>query len=305
MNKPIITAALAAVMAVAVALAWRKHRMRFLAASPRVQFPQAELLAPHVWVIPNFLTESEVLHLRAIGASSTKMMQTSSSYESVEFRRPWEPSSDPIVNSIESRIGNLAGIPPNTRDSPLRLSVSRPWVHDPANDGKTHQLQNLHHDKLKAPERVLTTLLYLSDAPSDGLRGGDTIFPCAARPMHSSPLCDRLQRAFEEGDLFLSPPGGIHSSHDCFDASAAAAVSDLCADSHRSSSNHGEAGDRVPDAAADHDGVVRVTPERGTALLFLHEAQAGGVLTRSAWHGGCRVASGSKWTMQQFKALAT
>jgi uncharacterized membrane protein YgcG len=336
MNRPMTTGLVVAT----VSVAWRAshgapNTVRFLAVPPNIKFPQAERLGSHLWKIPQFLTEREVAHLRAIGEASTKMMKMSSSYESVEFRRPWERSSDPIANAIEDRIGNLSGIAANPKDSPLRLSVSRPWVHAQVDDGARSQLQNLHHDKIQAAERVLTCLLYLSDATSDGLRGGETLFPCARPASSVTPLCDRLERAFSEGDLFLSPPGGIHRSLNCFDAEAAAAASDLCAASHRggsssssssssssggggggsgsgrdSSSSTGSSdtishGDGLSEPAADDDGVVRVIPERGTALLFLHEAAevGGGALTRSAWHGGCRVHAAAKWTMQQFKVL--
>ena len=249
----------------------------------------------HVWQIDEFLSPSEVEHLRSIGESSPTLMKNSV-YKSVEFRRPWEQSSDKVANLIEYRIGNLTGIAPNANDSPMKLAVSRAW-HQP-DDGMTNQLQNLHHDKHQRPGRVVTVLIYLSDETTDGLLGGDTLFPCV-RAAHSSTsqLCTRLESAFATGDLFLSPPTGIYDTIACFDTAAAEAASEMC---RPQMSDDVE----VTSTAATEASVLRVTPMRGRALVFLQEApELGGDTLTRMWHGGCRVARGEKWTMQHFKEL--
>ena len=50
-------------------------------------------------------------------------------------------------------------------------------------------------------------------------------------------------------------------------------------------------------------GALRVTPRRGTALLFMSASPHNGSLLPAMWHGGCRVYRGEKWTVQKFKEL--
>ena len=160
-------------------------------------------------------------------------------------------------------------------------------------DGDTQSLQNLHHDTNERPRRVATVLMYLSgeeeDVEDGGLKGGETLLPCVQPRGRDgdidAELCGRLRNAFESGERFLSPPGGIHSGQ-CFDEIAAAAASGLC------------------QAAVPSSG-LRITPKRGAAVLFLSASpEAGGGTLWQTWHGGCRVRSGEKWTMQQFKELS-
>ena len=245
----------------------------------------------HIWHIDQFLTEEEVNHFRTIGAGSAKMM-SSASYGAVEFRRPWESSADQVALQVEDRISALTSIAPNRNDSPLRMAVNREWAGE-LDNSSTNQLQNLHHDKLRAPERVVTVLIYLSDAAADGLSGGDTLFPCARTATDAPPsaLCRRLERAYADGDLFLSPPNGIYKSIECFDTAAAGAASLLC--------SVGGTGD-------EWDSMLRVSPARGSAVVFLQEStEPDAADLWHMWHGGCRVTNGEKWTMQQFKALPT
>ena len=140
------------------------------------------------------------------------------------------------------------------------MAVNREWAGE-LDNSSTNQLQNLHHDKLRAPERVVTVLIYLSDAAADGLSGGDTLFPCARTAMDAPPsaLCRRLERAYADGDLFLSPPNGIYKSIECFDTAAAGAASLLCS---------------VGGTDDEWDSVLRVSPARGSAVVFFRSQRS-------------------------------
>ena len=129
-----------------------------------------------------------------------------------------ELGKDPLIASLEDRMARLTGIPAHKDESPLRLSLNMPWD----KSSKLH-LQNLHHDTAKGAERrVATILMYLSDGVSDSLRGGGTLLPCIGRADSKGPsrstadTCSRLVHAFERGDKFLNPPGGIYNDR-CFD----------------------------------------------------------------------------------------
>ena len=235
----------------------------------------------HVLLLPNFLSDDEIVHLLRIAEADSRF---AGRYHSVEFFRPWEARSDEVTRRIETRIGKVTGIPPHEQDSPLRIAVSRSWA-----DGVGH-IRNLHHDTHERPRRVATVLMYLTDE-NDGLEGGETLFPCvqpAGRGDEAidDALCARLRGGFELGERFLGPPQSVVEGR-CFDVRAASGASDAC-------------------EASESQTGLRILPKRGTAVLFLSAANAdglGGVQQHlwRMWHGGCRVRSGVKWTMQQFK----
>jgi hypothetical protein len=144
----------------------------------------------------------------------------------------------------------------------------------------------------------VTILAYISDA-SDGLRGGETIFPCVrprgapADPSASADasaakeLCKGLSAAFERGERFLSPPTTSDATDPvpCFDRRLAELASDLCEQRTRATQWLG------------------IAPQRGTAVLFLSATRAEATPRALAhmWHGGCRVRAGEKVTLQGFK----
>ena len=102
--------------------------------------------------LPAFLNESEVQHLRAIVAGDARF---AAAYHSAEFFRPWEPRADAVTSAIETRIGELTGLPPSEHDSPLRIAVNRPWGGEAEG---TPSVRNLHHDSHERPRRVAVCL---------------------------------------------------------------------------------------------------------------------------------------------------
>lgn len=238
----------------------------------------------YVFVLRSFVNETEIMHLRGIAAADARF--ATATYHATGFFRPWEARATDITRSIEDRIGMVTGIRPNPSDSDLRIAVNRPW-RGSLSDSAQH-LQNLHHDANERPRRVATVLIYLSDAFHDALEGGETLLPCVrSRHGTNADVCSRLEAGFHAGERFLSPPGGMHSGA-CFDELAARAASDECVASAR---------------GVEPTTGVRITPRRGTAVLFMSASPASGALLPSMWHGGCRVRSGEKWTLQQFKEV--
>ena len=136
-----------------------------------------------IYAIPGFLSEEHVRHIHRIAQASRTL--ATGSYASVEVTRPWERGSDAIIADVEYRIGSLVGLPPHPAESPMRISVNRPWrpMDTAPHPDEESALQNLHIDTNEAPRRVVTVLLYLTDEVADGLDGGverraDTSYPC-------------------------------------------------------------------------------------------------------------------------------
>ena len=272
------------------------------------------------YLVPNFLTESEVRYFRALGQANSELFPASSSYESVMLPRFWETEATEMMSLIEEKIARLTGIAMHPGDSPLQLAVSRPW------DGARGQIFNVHHDTNHAPRRVATVLIYLSDARDDGLEGGETLFPClspahrddadasaasaASADIMSSDLCSRLSAGFEQGERFLRVTSSSEANR-CFDEVAAKSASDAClafsgvASTRDTELAAGQAAAGEHSGHADANGRIKVEPKRGAALLFVSASpyDPTAAALPEMWHGGCRVRRGEKWTLQQFKEL--
>jgi hypothetical protein len=273
--------------------------------------------------IPSFLSADEVAHFRRLAAprfdADARASHTAlgRAYQSADLYRPWEARADELTRRVEARIGVLTGIESHEAEAPLSIHRTLPWVpsrEDTLPEGTpregTPMLQNLHHDVGHRPRRIATVLVYLSDA-TDGLAGGETVFPClhpadakdiaggsgvtrtrthasASSDGDGGELCPRLRDGFTRGHRFLSEPGGLHADIPSFDANAARAAADHC----RSGDEEGSQNRRG----------VRVEPLRGAALLFFPRAPSDGRdLPEGMWHGSCRVRKGEKYTLQQFK----
>ena len=73
----------------------------------------------------------------------------------------------PLFRSVEARVASLTGISPHPHASGADLLLQARWPHD-------YDTNNpLHHDMNRAPRRVATVIMYLTD-----LGGGHTLFPC-------------------------------------------------------------------------------------------------------------------------------
>ena len=239
-----------------------------------------------VLLLPHFLTEEEILHVRSIQRQIPQLIEPPAGerFQNVELVGS-AAREDSVLRDIEWRIGNLTGIAPHSEEAALFLSVSRPWrrVYEPGN-----RLQNLHHDRYTAPARVATVLMYLHD---EGLSGGETLFPCvrprggAARAADDDAICARLATRLAAGlEPILWPKGYA----DCWAPDIATRTSDMCV--------------QAPPA----NGALRFSPRRGAALLFLSatSTDARAASMGATWHGSCRVESGEKVTLQKFKEAA-
>eukprot|EP00966_Prymnesium_polylepis_P301216 6960190-Prymnesium_polylepis.1 len=223
-------------------------------------------------------------------------------------------AADAVLTSVSRRIAALTGIAPHDGED-WQLAVNVPF-----NKSKPN-LHSLHLDINKRPRRMVTVLMHLAgsgeveggSSESEGddgaaggsdtaigddpaadegvVVGGETIFPCltntsAPKPRAQGALCTTLDREYQTGignhqlAVLTESPYGIH-----FDERKARFVSELCS--------------RMPPAQS----MVRFTPRRGDALLFLSVEPSHGRPLSQMWHGGCRVRRGEKLLLTAFKAL--
>jgi hypothetical protein len=276
----------------------------------RFSAPTAADTAGRIYLLPGFLSDDEVRYFRAMGDAHPERFNAAEwgSYASVNLPQSSDPEATLTIRTVETRIAALTGLAVSPHDSPLQLSVSRPW------DPSRGLVFNMHHDSNRKPRRVATVLMYLSDAESDELEGGETLFPCstpadavAGDTVGENELCARLVSGYARGERFLSIPNGYHPRIPCFDSEAAVLASAYC--------HAGLVGtdDPTPQAAPLHPPTtftggqrgLRILPKRGWAALFLSASPYadGAPAFPDMWHGGCRVQRGEKWTLQQFKEL--
>jgi len=123
---------------------------------------------PEVLVVPQFLSDAEVKHMVElaenlwtpsgvqVGGSKEKSQHKSRTSYSCIF----QPAHDDIINSVEQRVANLAGL---STDYLEQLALVR---------YKPGEFFNYHHDGV---QRTKTIFIYLNDLPEDA--EGHTVFP--------------------------------------------------------------------------------------------------------------------------------
>ena len=123
-----------------------------------------------------------------------------------------------------------------------------------------------HHDLNKAPMRVVTVLIFLSDGRP---RSGALQFPCfgGADGRGMADVCDTLRRGFrEEGRRAIDYSGTV--SNQSWNTTAHSAILDACTS--------------YPPPA------VRFAPKAGTAVMF-RSATPEGEPVETTWHAACPI----------------
>lgn len=155
---------------------------------------------------------------------------------------------------MEQRVANLTGIRSHNDERVYFVS-----------QGAHARIGLPHHDLNKAPLRVVTVLIFLTD----GLpRSGDLQFPCfggtGGRGMED--VCDALQRGFRAGRRAIDYAGA--ASKQSWNATAHTQILDACT--------------RFPPPA------TRFSPKAGRAVMFW-SATSLGTPIETTWHAACPI----------------
>lgn len=159
---------------------------------------------------------------------------------------------------MEQRVANLTGVRSHEHERVYFVS-----------QGAHSRIGLPHHDLNKAPLRVVTVLIFLSD----GLpRSGDLQFPCfggtGGRGMED--VCDALQNGFRAGRRSIDYGGG--ASKQSWNTTAHAQILDACT--------------QFPAPA------TRISPKAGRAVVFW-SATSLGVPVETTWHAACPIKEGA------------
>ena len=134
-----------------------------------------------VFTVENFLSDAEVDHIIEMGFGALTEMhggdewKTKHAYSNVLFLQKHYDNHRRTLNSIEERIARLTMIPPHPEEMNLMFTRQIPGV-SPGGHLENQALRNVHHDKNMRENRVVTVLMYLSDAKKGD--GGHTLLPC-------------------------------------------------------------------------------------------------------------------------------
>lgn len=243
---------------------------------------------PLVFAVPHFLSSSECDHFARIGHH---MCAPSAGGLSLALGTcEWPPlsTSDPLLADVEARVGVLVACAPHELDGGIKLQHThhdeKPLAGTPkdkalakAKGGAATRIpEGAHLDTNKRPHRHVTVLVYLNDVE----HGGETVFPLAGSETDAK-LLEAARVAAESGK---------HHTHDQAD-------DDNVRSALRAINEQGE-------RAAAGKGGRRVTPQKGTAVVF-YSMGAEGAVDPATFHFGASITAPGpgKWTMQFFKEL--
>ena len=271
-----------------------------LTSYPNMSRPIFVSFSPRLIYYNNFLSDAEVEYFKHAATTLRGWNSSETGLVSVYFEND-AIHNNPIVNTVEMRIAAVTGIAPHTDQEPLCIHriVARP--NDP------NRVDEIHHDKVNKPFTTVTVLVYLSDAEE----GGETIFPCHIDPETKTLCKDSFyggarwhngKRTVVEGQTHWQ--GQDKSSRRRSKVEKEMALlkrraNEFCAQEDNKS--------RVEEASLyDRPKGMKVSPKKGSAIIFWHDlpGQNGvGVGDALAWHTGCKVSKGVKWTMQKFSEV--
>lgn len=236
---------------------------------------------PRIFQYDNFLSDSECEYLKS-QATKSDQFDDAASFNSVYFGFT-ETFQDKKLWDIEERMAVVTGSPPHRGEE--TMNIHRILKSD-AEDG----IDEIHHDKVSKEYSSVTVLTYLSEVE----KGGETIWPCPAT-VGGTPLASSCEKAFNVGARWFNGEKTVIKGKMGHQTIKTAAHDDLT---------------RIRDSTSrvckgesdDGEGFVIVGPKKGSAVVFFHD-HTNAEPDPLAWHTGCRVRSGIKWTMQKFKEM--
>jgi len=216
----------------------------------------------------------------------------------------WTPEQRELILKIETRLAEWTGCPAHPDETALVGTLTPPQKNEDAKSAVSSHL-GLHVDTNAAHWRYCTAIIYLSSL-SDGLRGGETVFPVALDPRREGPPSEAEERTIEAAGELLDM--GVDHTDKALDASQAVA-----ADAARLAQLAAQ--DLLARADCNDSG-LQVTPSQGSVCIFWTR-QDDGEIDRFSWHGGAPVHRepqsaqrilrpemlGWKWTLQKFKEV--
>ena len=292
--------------------------------------------SPRVILHPGFLSDYECDYFRA------RAMQDRAWDNSSAFNSAYLPLSaydeDRTVRSVEDRIAAVTGVPPHKDQEALCVHriVPEKGEDEPSDaDASTDlgavpetgipdklRVNEIHHDKNNKPWTHVTMVAYLETTKW----GGQTIFPCANMDGSESDLAEVCREAFDYGARWFNgkrtvvegqvtwkhrrrrneppPKTPVHEAllkllHGTSDACKELAQPVIVPPNTD--------GNSVLETLRKI-GPLRGEPRKGDAIFFWHDnvgASGPGpkVGDPMAWHTGCDVVAGEKWTMQKFSEV--
>ena len=163
-----------------------------------------------------------------------------------------------------------------------------------------HNTDEVHHDKVNKEWSSVTVIAYLNDVEE----GGETIWPCAGAvgerraAQHCTKAFDAGTRWFDGQQTVVRGVMGQQRAH----TAAHASLTELLALTHDGCVDNAAWNASNTTTRPPRSGFVKARAHKGDAVVFWHNT-LNGTPDALAWHTGCRVRQGVKWTLQKFKEL--
>ena len=132
-----------------------------------------------IFTVPDFVSDAEAEVLIEAGHSVLNRQhgeawKSRHAYSNV-FYEDEDYAAHPVLKVLEDRIARLTMVKNHANEPSMMFTRQIPGV-SPGASMPSQAFRNVHHDKNQRENRVVTVLVYLSNARADD--GGHTLFPC-------------------------------------------------------------------------------------------------------------------------------